>query len=413
MLALASSAQAQFHGIQIGKSCQGPKCVGEFTDCSVAIGHADGFGDTIELIEAWDVIDPLGINVRVPAVGNLPVVSIQGNAYCTDSGGICDQSLGVNCALPCRIGAANSVLSGLPGDPQPGFIVFRQNQYLIQPGDPSPLLNQANIRYRDLCDNPATLGCSMLPVTAQFTAATTITPCPDELCATGMCSNGICTYEPDCVVNSDCTDDGNVCTTETCVPVPGGPGACCESIPECEFDDDCLDDGNPCTAEFCTPLGCCDFVPDCTVAADCDDQNVCSTDACNNFCCVNTRECLTASDCTDDGNPCTTEICTPDGCCDVIPDCTVAADCDDQNVCSTDTCNNFCCVNTRECLTGGDCTDDGNICTIEICTPDGCCDALADCTVDADCDDQNACTTDSCLNQCCVYGSVVCNDNNA
>jgi hypothetical protein len=113
------------------------------------VSHADFFGDTIEILECWDVFDPEGQNVRVPAKGNLEIDAAFGNTTCTASG-----------LLPCRIGPAGSMLGGLPGDPNPGVVVFRSNQYVVQGGDPDPIEALGIVMTQDLCDDPATLGCS-------------------------------------------------------------------------------------------------------------------------------------------------------------------------------------------------------------------------------------------------------------
>ena len=61
-------------------------------------------------------------------------------------------------------------------------------------------------------------------------------------------------------------DDNNVCTKDR--RVSGG----CEHTPF----DDCTDDGNLCTTEFCDPIKGCVSRP-----LNCDDGNPCTTDSCN------------------------------------------------------------------------------------------------------------------------------------
>lgn len=241
---LASAAAAQ-HGVSIGKSCMPNRCVGETVDCVIQIGHNDSFGDTLEILEAWDVIDPDGAAVRVPAVGNLPIVMISGNTTCTVAG-----------PLPCLICPGGVTCGGNPPiSANQGVVQFQQNQYVIQPGDPMPLENQANIRIRDLCDGcgtPPCPGCSSTPSRLQFTAATSILTCDDgNDCTTDTCANQMCTLTPDCTMNADC------------------------------------DDMDPCTVDVCTVDGCCENTPLCTTAMDCDDMNACTDDACVLGCCEN------------------------------------------------------------------------------------------------------------------------------
>jgi hypothetical protein len=112
------------------------------------------------------------------------VASIEGNAVCTNSGGLC-QADGTNCQLPCYVGAPLSTLSGLPGVPSDGEVHFRQDQYVIQPGDPNPLRVQANIEVRDLCDSPTTVGCSGIKGSLQFNSVTNW--CSDTSPACGGC----------------------------------------------------------------------------------------------------------------------------------------------------------------------------------------------------------------------------------
>jgi hypothetical protein len=379
---LGSTALAQ-HGVLIQKSCVSPVCVGEATDCTINIGHADFFGDTVRIMAAWDVVDigMAGDNVRVPAVGNLPITAVFGNTTCVVGG-----------SLPCNVGAAGSILNGLPGDPNPGLVSFSSNTYVVEIDDPSPLPDQANVQVTDLCDDPDTMGCSSLVNTVQFTASTTFPDCDDNSeCTSDSCAEGICSNTP-----IEC-DDGNPCTTDTCDPATG-----CVFTPECTTAAEC-DDGDACTTDTCSALGCCEHTP-----VVCDDDNSCTTDTCDSETgCVFTPECLTPADC-DDGNECTDEVCTAQGCCENPP-----ITCDDDNSCTMDSCDPATgCVFDPGCDGPADCND-GNECTDDICTAQGCCE-----NPPITCDDDNSCTTDSCDPATgCVFdpdcdGPADCNDGN-
>src|SRR5262249_26801318 len=193
----AARAQPCQHGASIFKTCESPKrscsvdadcpdtpcadgvCTGSVggafvdnhTNCMISLQNADTCGDTTKITEGFDIEDFGGDNVRVPAVGNLPISGIFGNAVC--------------CAgpvLPCFVGPAGSLFvvpnsaSGcgalpLPGAGTAGIVTFTQNTYTIQPTDPDPLPNQANVRVGDLC-NSGVPGCSTGISTVQFVAAT-------------------------------------------------------------------------------------------------------------------------------------------------------------------------------------------------------------------------------------------------
>ncbi|MCC6875187.1 MAG: hypothetical protein IT378_12845 [Sandaracinaceae bacterium] len=202
------------------------------------------------------------------------------------------------------------------------------------------------------------------------------TPCADsmtcngsETCMSGMCAMGTA---PDC-------DDGDLCTTDSCMEPAGCANApiagCCNLTADC-------DDGDVCTADSCSgPGGTCTqsaITNCCTADGDCSDGSACTTDTCN----LGTNRC---------------EFSPIAGCC------TADADCDDGNVCTTNTCEvgTGTCMTTDIpgcCLTAGDC-DDGDACTTDACSGSNTCtnDAIAGCCVaDADCDDGDVCTTDTC-----------------
>src|SRR5215813_14800283 len=104
----AARAQPCQHGASIFKTCESPKrscsvdadcpdtpcadgvCTGSVggafvdnhTNCMISLQNADTCGDTTKITEGFDIEDFGGDNVRVPAVGNLPISGIFGNAVC-------------------------------------------------------------------------------------------------------------------------------------------------------------------------------------------------------------------------------------------------------------------------------------------------------------------------------------------
>ena len=269
------------HGASIFKTCESPRrscnangqcddgieCTNDVCDltqsnvenCTISLQQADTCGDTTRITEAWDIEDFGGDNVRVPALGNLPISGVFGNAVC--------------CAgptLPCFVGPAGSTFvvpnsaSGcgnlpLPGAGVAGLVTFLQHTYVVQPDDPNPLANQGNVRGNDLC-NAGAPGCSTGMSTVQFTAATDLvtgcvndnkpdsTPCGDtdqNACTTAGCEQGQCVQTHQTTV---CTPDSNECTQDPpCNPATG----LCAHPP--------VPDSTPCTdsdSNACTHAGC-------------------------------------------------------------------------------------------------------------------------------------------------------------
>lgn len=281
VLSVTTAEQAYgqgLHGVSIAKGCVSPLCVGETTSCDIQLGYNDDFGDTIKIHTAWDIQDLGGDNVRVPAMGDLPIVMVGGNTTCTVGG-----------SLPCMIGPGGSTLAGLPGDPQPGFVRFRQNTYVVQPDDPDVLNDQATVEWEDLCDAPGTSGCGAGVINpAPAPASTDITRCDDDdACTIDTCEAGVCTFTP-----IEC-DDGDLCTTDECVL-----GVCVFTTVDCNDDDACTEDScDPATGECVN-----------TLIVICDDEDACTDDTCNPM----TGECeYTPNYVCDDGDPCTEDTCDP------------------------------------------------------------------------------------------------------
>lgn len=319
------------HGLVTTRDCL-LSCVGETMDCIATAVFIDGFQDALLIKEAYDQVDTASGIVRVPAVGNLPIVAILGNAFCMDDGGPCDPLTGANCSLPCTIGPSEFTGSFLPGFVESGRVRFSQNQYVIQPGDTPNLADTIFFVWEDTCDS-GDRGCPQTDLTTSATSNTGVSDCNDgNECTTDSCFEGECFNEFICLADLDC-DDGSVCTTDTC-----SPEGCCEFTPLCATIADC-DDGDECTIDTCSPDGCCQSEPLCTSAQDCDD-----------------------------GNVCTTNVCGGDGCCESIPDCTSAQDCDDGNDCTADACMaGGCCRHSQKICS------DANPCTEDVCIRDvGC-----------------------------------------
>jgi hypothetical protein len=418
VVAVPQVADAQCtHGVAIFKSCQGPRrsCATDadcpdtectdgvcdtnldnVTNCTLTLTHADTCGDTTKITEAFDKQDFGGDNVRVPAVGSLPISGIFGNAVCC-----------AGPALPCFVGPAGSVAAigagetgcgalALPGAGTAGSVSFVQNTYVVQPNDPDPLPDQANITVKDLCDVfPA--GCSSGLSTVQFTAATDI-----------LDSDGC--FSVNKSASTPCTDnDGNVCTVAGCdglgscdqshvtpdsTPCPGQPTECaspgCDGAGNCDPlhfpvppSTPCTDnDGNVCTVAGCDGLGACDqahILPD---SIPCPGQPTeCASPGCDgagNCDPLHVPE-PPSTPCTDnDGNVCTIAGCDGLGACDqshITPDSTP---CPDQgNECAAAGCDGAgnCDQLHVPAPDSTPCTDnDGNVCTVAGCNGQGTCD---------------------------------------
>ena len=235
-------------------------------------------------------------------------------------------------------------------------------------------------------------------------------PCEDgNSCTTGdACApNGTC-KAGDLVA---CPDDGNPCTTETCLS-----GACKET----DLNTGGCDDGNPCTLGDHCEAGQCAAAP---TEKSCDDGNVCTLDACDkndSKICTHVPAdgaCTDGSSCTigdyceksschsgatkscDDGNPCTIDACA-DGACGSKNSVSGFA-CDDSNPCTEgDGCQSGVCAGVSKT-----CLPDSQSCTLEVCEKGSCVSVNID---GVQCEDGNACTgSDSCQGGACAAGAVV------
>ena len=238
----------------------------------------------------------------------------------------------------------------------------------------------------------------------------------------------------DCILFSECNDDGecddgNTCTIDTCNTNLGicvhtaDVDATCTGL-FCDGDDICnnlglcenvgprnCDDPHLCTIDtcdelnnvclnvpmntlctdnvFCNGMEICDASTGCEsgTAPDCDDNNECTVDACD----VDIDMCTKIPD---DGACDNGLFCDGDETCDILLGCQsgTAPDCDDSDVCTTDACDEDIdmCTNIAD---DGDC-DDNLFCNgVETC------DSLLGCQAGTapDCDiDGVVCTDDSC-----------------
>jgi hypothetical protein len=256
--------------------------------------------------------------------------------------------------------------------------------------------NDSNVCTTDSCD-PVT-GCHHVPVTDG-------TSCSDNNICNGLetCQAGVC--QPGSAPNCD---DGNPCTTDTCLAVTGcqhtplANGTACNDVSVCNGAETCLsgvctagtplncDDGNPCTADVCDPVAGCRHTPVANGTA-CPDGSLCNgTETCQSGICLPG----TALNC-DDGNACTADTCNPISGCVHTPlvgcrSCLVNADCNDSNPCTTDVCSGGVCQNPA--VPDGTSCIDGNLCNgTELCFVGVCTPGTA-----LNCDDGNPCTTDTC-----------------
>jgi hypothetical protein len=303
-----------------------------------------------------------------------------------------------------------------------------------------------------------------------------------DTCASGTCSVHVgspcgggtpqCSEPTDacveCLTASDC-NDGNGCTTDTCVAgacvftnntIACNDGVFCNGADTCGGGTCSLHTGDPCVLpELCSEGT--DACVECLSAANCDDGNGCTTDACVGNVCVNTPNnvacndglfCNGADTCgggtcsVHAGSPCPA-LCNEGS--DACVTCLVNGDCNDGNVCTTDTCVAGACAFTNNAAAcedsvfcnGGD-TCGGGTCSVHAGSPcgaqackestDTCVECLTngncaggtpfcntttnlcvECLASVHCNDANVCTTDVCdAGGSCVNfaNSLACND---
>ena len=237
------------------------------------------------------------------------------------------------------------------------------------------------------------------------------------------CTTDECDYEVEqckftaikdcCVKDTDC-DDEDGCTSDSCnladnECVHTEADQCCTSAADCG-DGGEWDDGNDCTTDTCIggsckhvkSNGCC---TEATKETDCNDGITCSTDACTDNLCVHTADysnedlecCNSADDCVNT-DPCMVHQCVnyecvhtaQADCCEVA---TEASDCEDSNPCTCDKCVYGKCRHLGPdqapascglpgscCVTSDDCESSADPCITVACT-----DAVCTPTVESNC----------------------------
>lgn len=222
---------------------------------------------------------------------------------------------------------------------------------------------------------------------------------------------------PPCQSDDEC-DDGQLCTTDSCVAGDcqhdAPPGLCCAGDQDCS-------DGVSCTDDKCVAGMCKHYQDDnlcCANDAMCTDDNACTLDRCVAETCshtfVNGYGCTCGNylDC-DDGLGCTQDSCIDGQCIYEAVD-NLAGCCNSDNQCAdtdpvtTDLCVQHTCSNlpASKCETPLHC-DDGNPCTTDSCEASGYCSHQAlpgCCLTSGECDDQTTLTIDICAaNNTCAY----------
>lgn len=292
------AADGHVHGVRIGRACAAARCASETIDCITVLKNADGYGDAIEVVQAWDLIDPLGLAIRVPDFGNLQIAAAAGNTTC-QAGGM----------LPCLVCAGGATCGGAAAvSSLPGEATFRQNSYVIHPSDPELLISLGNVLVRDMCDTHAA-DCSRLLNPLQFAAGTQVglccgngvtealetcdgsdaggcqRPCrpPGDPAECTCCGDGMVNGEEDC-------DDGNLVNNDGCNTkcfFACGDGAVNRPVETCD-----MDDAPSCNA----PCRLAGTVDECTCCGDgmvqsgeqCDDGNGTDGDGCSTECLTET-----------------------------------------------------------------------------------------------------------------------------
>ena len=232
--------------------------------------------------------------------------------------------------------------------------------------------------------------------------------CDDgDACTTDSCVDDECSY------SAVACNDGNACTDDFCdiflgCQTTNNSNSCADSLfcngPESCADGSCQAGADPCPAQFCDETaGTC---VDCLSDANCDDQNPCTDGSCEGGICAFVPN----SDSCDDGTACTSNDTCLNGVCSGAP-----IDCDDGNSCTDHTCDAAIgCVTT---VRQGAC-DDGLPCTQDDVCQNGQCigDIVVDCacTIVGDCADGNPCTSETCADLVCVssLSAGPCDDGN-
>ena len=322
-------AQALRHGAGSLKGCEPCKEPGQATDCTYEVINLDQFGDNVTVRSAFDTVATGAGNVRVPTVGDLPIIEVNliSKTVCiggTNSGQACTTSAqcpsnmgGVPCADPstCTVGGS------LPCVLQPGeSVVFRSNQYVTKSTDPSPLMDTGSGGWSDNCDSSTTSGCTTAAQTTTAGATTNLCTQDANLCTREACdvdqqspTFGQCVSGPAKVCNEgDPGTDNNHCTTPFCDTATGN---CADGAAKVCNEGDPGTDNNHCTTPSCdTASGNCTDGPAkvCNEGDPGTDNNSCTTPFCNTAtgnCTDGPAKVCHEGDPGTDGNACTPVSC--------------------------------------------------------------------------------------------------------
>ncbi len=197
-----AAPEGAFHGLSVTKFCDSA-CVGDVIDCCAEIENDDDFNDVIRIEGAFDRFDPTGDDIRIPAAGDLPIASVEGNAAATPDG------MG-GFIFPAIVGPPGLIyvdmVTGLtlPGDPEPGKIVVCTEPVgeVVPVGTPAgPVTTFTVVDWVDIC-NSGNPSCPVgVPTTLGF-ATLTVDPTPVAAAAPSVPA---------------------VCANETSVTLMGGP----------------------------------------------------------------------------------------------------------------------------------------------------------------------------------------------
>jgi hypothetical protein len=298
--------------------CTGGLCVGSVNPCVAPLLCSEALDACVECLTGADCGD--------------------GNICTSDSCDATGTCVHQNNTLPCDDGLFCTLVDACAGglcvgstDPCSGLVCDEAGDRCVECLAASDC-NDGNPCTDDVCTNNV---CSNPPNTL---------PCEDGLfCTAGdTCSNGVCVGGADpcapsllcdenlgscvvCLTNADC-DDGNVCTTDTCVfgscfnannTVACDDGTFCTAVDTCS-NGVCVGSGDPCPGQLCDETG--DRCVDCFTVADCPPDGItCTNDECVDGRCAYTpvdaacddtvfcngaEFCDPALGCVTPGNPC-------------------------------------------------------------------------------------------------------------
>ncbi len=221
-LAFPAETKAQGHGVSIFKTCVSPKTscnsdtdcadpnsctgfgictssgAGHMNECSITLLNSDPSLDNIKVLSDSDTVFATAGN---QTFSDLPVSGTTG----TVSG---------DCTAPI------DPLVGCTLSPN-ASITFISNQYVIQPADPNPLVDQGTVTVQDQCNiNP--VGCSTTPNNVQFTASTDL--------VSGCTPGAPCTPTP-----TPTPTPTNTPTTVVNTPTPTSPPPPPTEVPTLSF----------------------------------------------------------------------------------------------------------------------------------------------------------------------------------